>query len=237
MTVKPEDVAIFCLCYGPHMDLHERLFNSLKRSVPKGVWVFPWLNEVPEGTINIFGSHESRNWQLRNMYSDRNEPKYKVMRKLFHDQALQSAITPFKWFVWFDDDSHVIKDDWWEKTTNFLAEHEKENVCYVGQTWLWHWRPGQWDFVTRAKWYKNKPPELIKGRPGIKFATGAYWWLRTDVVKLLDWPDERLSHNGGDTLLGEAIRQNGLPRHNFSYGVKVNDARRRGRSDKPAGMV
>jgi hypothetical protein len=71
--------------------------------------------------------------------------------------------------------------------------------------------------------------------PGITFATGGYWWLRTDVIRQLDWPDERLSHNGGDTLLGEAIRQQGWPFHKNNYGVKVNAAPRRGLHEAPAG--
>ena len=72
-------------------------------------------------------------------------------------------------------------------------------------------------------------------KPGVSFMTGGYVWLRTDIMRQLDWPDERLNHNGGDTLLGEAIRQQGLPRHHFDYGVAVNKAKRRGLSERPAG--
>ena len=235
MTVKPEEVAVFCLLYGPHPILHERLISSLKRNVPHGAWVFPWLNDVPESTYKLFEPAVSRNWQLKNVQTGKNVPKYQAMREMFAQVRLLQ-LQQFKWFVWFDDDSHVVADDWWEKTISFIASKESENICYFGQRWLWHWRPGQWEFVERAKWSKHLPPVIVKGKPGLMFATGAYWWLRTDVVQQLNWPDERLVHNGGDTLLGEAIRQNGLPFHNFSYGVKVNDARRRGRSDKPAGM-
>jgi hypothetical protein len=56
-------------------------------------------------------------------------------------------------------------------------------------------------------------------------------------MKQLDWPDPRLNHNGGDTLLGEAIRQQQLPRHAFHYGVKINKYKRRGFREKPAGSI
>ena len=119
----------------------------------------------------------------------------------------------------------------------YIEDRTKENICYVGQPWFVHHLPGQWEFMQRATWFKGRPSELILGKPGVNFATGSYWWLRADVQTSIDWPDVRLGHNGGDTLLGEAIYQNGLPFHKCDYGVKVNAGKRRGYSETPAGAT
>ena len=123
-----------------------------------------------------------------------------------------------------------------------LTEKKSENIAYVGQPWFVHNLPGQLEFIQQASWYKGLPPQMCptkkKGvmRPGIWFAQGAYWLLRTDVLRLLHWPDPRLKHNGGDTLLGEAVRQQGLPFHRRHYGVVINNAPRRGYHEAPAGV-
>ena len=156
------------------------------------------------------------------------------MRKLFN---LIATNADREWVVWFDDDSHIKKPDWLQQTLNYIASKRSENICYVGQKWCVTHLPGQEAWFRQAKWYKGLPSDLIHKRPGVWFATGSYWWLRTDVLRLLDWPDERLGRNGGDTALGEAVRQQGLPFHHFDYGVKVNDSKRRGVSERPAGSL
>ena len=59
--------------------------------------------------------------------------------------------------------------------------------------------------------------------------------LPTWILKYLDWPDPRIDHNGGDVMLGVALYQNGFGLHTHYDGVVVNDAPRRGTSQKPAG--
>lgn len=164
---------------------------------------------------------------------DENIPKYVRMRYTFQRLLNENV----DWLVWFDDDSWIEKADWLPKTLAYLEAKKHENVCYVGQPWYVHHLPGQWEFIQQSSWYRGKPPEIIKDKPGVNFAQGAYWWLRADVARQLAWPDIRLSHNGGDTLLGEAVRQQGLPFHKFYYGVRVNDAPRRGVSETPAGSI
>jgi len=144
---------------------------------------------------------------------------------------------PVEWYVWFDDDSHVTKNDWFSHMKKYIDEKKKENICYIGEAWNVPWLAGQWDFIAKSKWYKGKQPDIVKGKPGIHFATGGYWWLRRDIADQLDWSDERLTWAGGDTLLAEAIRQQGLPFHRYKYGVKINDSKRRGVSMAPAGCT
>jgi GT2 family glycosyltransferase len=108
---------------------------------------------------------------------------------------------------------------------------------YFGEPWLWIWRPGELEFIQKASWYKGISPEKVRNVPGVTFAQGSYWGIRTDVLRAIDWPDPRLSHNGGDTKLGEAVRQNGYKFKAYSYGVKTNDSARRGLSEQPAGSI
>ena len=234
---------IYVLCYGDYLSLHKRVLNSLTDHLPDGkAWVVIWGNNLSVASktyIEAICATRGGSFSFFNWFD--NVPKYEVMRRMWQDPDGPGPRTP--WTLWLDDDTHIVKPDWWRKTMAFIKAHEDENICYIGQPWFVHHLPGQEEFIKQAKWYKGVPFEMHPTRnpkvkkPGIKFATGGYVWLRTDVIEQLKWPDERLVHNGGDTLLGEAIRQQGLPRHFYDYGVKVNDAKRRGRSDKPAGST
>lgn len=229
---------IYALLYGNYHDLHKQLLYTLLPDVPKNeARVVLWCNTVCAQTKEMIRKFVQKGAPLHYFFSDENVPKYEVMRRLFRKK--HPPTTP--WIVWFDDDSYIEKRNWWQKTREFVEAKKDENICYVGQRWFVHHLLGQAEFIKAAEWYKGLPfeqhPTRRRGvtKPGIAFATGAYVWLRTDVMKQLQWPDDRLVHNGGDTLLGEAIRQQGLPFHNYSYGVAINKAKRRGRSDVPAG--
>jgi len=226
----PEDFgfSIYALCYGDYADLHRRLLDSFRLfAKPHPTDVTIWCNQACAGTEQL-----ARGLGFATLCSAENLPKYKVMRDMF-------SLRPpkYEWILWFDDDSYIEKPFWYEATKLYIESRRSQNICYFGQPWFVHHLPGQWEFIKTMPWFKGKPPELIQGKPGITFAQGAYWGLRNDVRQLLDWPpsDRGLSHNGGDTLLGEAVRQQGLPFHKFHRGVKVNAAKRRGHSEAPAG--
>jgi len=228
---------IYCLLYGDHFKLHKRLLDSLQKHLPVGeARVVVWCNTVCNYTQHYLQAVPI-SWEV--ILSAKNVPKYEVMRRLFRGAAVPAPET--EWVVWFDDDSHIVKADWWPRTKAYLAEKTDEGIVYAGEAWYVHHLPGQWEFIKQAKWFKGLEPQMCPTRkpgvqqPGIWFAQGAYWWMRTDVMERLNWPDDRLQHNGGDTLLGEAIRQQGLPFHRFHHGVKLNDAKRRGFHEKPAG--
>jgi hypothetical protein len=221
-------VRLFALLYGDYPALHERLLQSLCRAVPDSVPVRLWCNQVGEETRRRLEADRRGSWSV--IARRDNVPKYRAMREMFreiHDPACEA-----EWVVWFDDDSWIEAKDWFPAMRDVLRPRE---VCYAGEPWGIHYLPGQWDFVRAAPWFRGKEPPLHQGKPVFWFAQGAYWWLRTDVLRATDWPDPRLSHNGGDSLLGEAVRQQGLPLTPCSYGVRVNDATRRGISERPAG--
>ena len=229
------NATIYALFYGDHHDLHTRLLLSLANFCPKGgqIRFRFWCNQVCRQTQHLF--KRKYPGEVVVVERDENVPKYKAMREMFK----ADADDPSDWVVWFDDDSYINKKDWWVKTVSKIQSDP--DICYVGQPWYVHHLPGQWKFIQEAEWFTGRESELCATRsptikkPGITFAQGAYWWLRSDVLEQLDWPDPRLSHNGGDTLLGEAVRQQSLPFTKFHYGVAINKAKRRGQHEKPAG--
>ena len=60
------------------------------------------------------------------------------------------------------------------------------------------------------------------------------WLIESDCLAALDWPSGNLQHNGGDYLLGEAVRQQAWPIAFFDYGVVINDSERRSPENVPA---
>lgn len=223
-------MSIYGLLYGDYPGLHQRFLTSVvTRARAHNASFCVWCNQVGLATKTAL-----HGLPFIVVHSAENVPKYKAMRMLFEMYPPRHP-----WIVWFDDDSYVERLDWFESTKRYVESRQHQNICYFGQPWFVHHLPGQWEFVKKMPWFRGRPPEMIKGKPGITFAQGAYWGLRDDMRRLLDWPPtgHGLSHNGGDTLLGEAIRQQGLPFHKFHYGVKINDAKRRGRSEAPAGSL
>lgn len=242
MGLKREEVAIHCLLYGKYHHLHERLLKSLHQHA-QGCPVRIWCNQVCPDTVArlIELRHKSsNNWTIQ--LSDINVPKYHVMRQMFQAFKTEEADrNPALWALWFDDDSWIHMPDWWSYMSRYIDA--RPHVTYIGKSYYVHHLPGQDKFFEQAPWFKNVPWEqcptknpTIK-KPGITFAQGGYWWLKTDWIRVLDWPDPRLSHNGGDTLLGEALRQQGVTITNCCYGVNTNDAPRRGLNEVPAGCV
>lgn len=220
---------VFALLYGDYPDLHRRLLDGLARTLPSEVPVTLWGNQVGDSTKELLKTF----CRFKVIFSDSNVPKYKVMQRLF--RPVKEQPSDFNWVIWFDDDTHIVADDWYTRTCARLSSSQQH--VYLGQAWNVQQLAGQREFIKAAKWYRHRPFEIVRGQPGITFATGSYWWLRTNILVRLDWPDERLNHNGGDTLLAEAVRQQGCSLTRFHYGVKPNDAKRRGLSEKPAGSI
>jgi hypothetical protein len=251
-------VVFYVLTYGDYHELHRRCIDSLYRAIPQDMLsergdddsaeVLVWGNDVCKETADPafwerYPAFRFVNGRTHSKETALNVPKYELMR-----DHMFKFLPPddFDWMVWLDDDSHITQVSvWFGSMMKLIADKQHENICYIGEPWFWAWRRGQWGFVTKSKWYKGVPAEVGgKGTRNehkrITFAQGGLWWLRTDIRRLLDWPDPRLSHNGGDTLLAEAVRQQGLPFHKapgHRFGYRTNDAKRRGYWHKPAGEV
>jgi len=226
---------IFALLYGNHSDLHKRLLDSFDKHIPEipDIEVHLWCNTVGETSRKRINAS-----RYSVTFSEVNLPKYKAMEILFKKPKQMGE--DHDWVVWFDDDSYITDPAWLAAA---LALAFKPEVRYMGQPWYVHHLPGQWEFIKESEWFKSRPPEMLptrdprKKKAGVSFAQGAYWWLRVDALRALDWPDPRLKHNGGDTLLGEAVRQQGWQLNKCQFGVSINEAGRRGMNERPAGSL
>ena len=149
--------------------------------------------------------------------------KYPFMRNMF-------AKVETDWIVWFDDDSHVNNPDWLSQMANHVYSGWKQkNVHCWGKKYFIHMKDGQEDWIREATWNRDLPLTLRKGQPIVNFITGGFWAITTEAVRAIDWPDSRISHNGGDVMLGEALRQMGFGIEQVIIpGVGISNAKRRG---------
>lgn len=238
-------LTICALYYGDYPGLAERSIRSTLSSVPPDTELRIGLNAVSEATLDVLAEHLGLNDRVclqkpgqseltlpgrvvRVYYHADNARKYPVMREMFHEPALD---TP--WVLWLDDDTWFQQAGWLSPVQQVL---EQSGAAYAGEEWFIHYKPDNVQAISEAPWFRGKPPMLIKKKPGILFYTGGFVFLRKEVINKLGWPDARLLHNGGDTLLGEACYQNGIPKVKLStkqLGIRVNDAKRRGFSERP----
>lgn len=226
---------VFLLMFGPYDSLHHRVLRSFAAHLPVETPLCVWLNELGRDSRAHWDKFRKQFMDVEVWESSVNTPKYKAMRLMF--EGFKNKRYEEEWAIWFDDDSYIQEHDWLVRSMQYVEAKQVENPRYMGQRWSVNWNPGQQEFIKASSWYRGLTPELIKGRPGVGFCQGAYWWLHSDLIRQLDWPDARLNHNGGDTMLGEAVRQQGLKIHPYYYGVCINDGERRGYREAPAGCT
>jgi len=220
-----EFTTICLLMYGDYPDLHRAIIGGLMRSDLRYAQVRIWCNIICEQTFNRLLRAHPAGWQL--YVNSENRPKYKLMRDIFHDSRYPIT-TP--WVTWLDDDTLLQKPDWAVHTQEHLENEPSIDFCGLETGSRYY--PGAHNVVKAAEWYTGRK----FGKKVSRHVYGAYWWLRTGIVRALDWPDKRLSHNGGDWLLSEALRQQQYKQVSFSYGIKVQlRAKRRGLSEVSMG--
>ena len=219
-------VTIYALCYGDYHFLHKRLLSSIAMQEGRPLRAVVWCNQVCRSTIDLIERLDTKVDLRWFDFKDDNTPKYKAMREMFDHYP------PEDWIIWMDDDSYWTSA---RAVDDSIRHLEKIGAQYAGEPWLWHWRPGEWEAIQQAAWFNNKTPQIIRNKAGINFAQGGCWWLKDEVRQLLNWPDVRLSHNGGDTKLAEACRQHDIPLTPYKLGYQTNKAPRRGLSEKPLG--
>jgi len=245
---------VLVLLYGPHTQLHRRCLTSVLETVPSDTPLRIGINDVCSETLTwlergaldpqllVPGTLAAGNLkrgieQGRVAYfssGNTNVCKYPMWRRMLWEAP--KITTP--WIVWLDDDTHCVNDRGWWRAVEALAADPQEH--YIGESWWVTYQKKQWEsFIITRPWYKGQRPETIGGKPGVRFHTGGFVAARLKTLKTLGWPDTELYHNGGDTLLGEAMRQNGFKRTALDtkvLGLRVNDSPRRGHSEKPKGQ-
>lgn len=229
---------VFCLLYGNHPQLAARCVGSIAYKIDPTLCrsIRVGLNAVSPATRTIVRELLSEIVPLEVevlVYDagEHNRLKYPLMRKMFYDRK-HPIVTPFT--MWFDDDSCLAPEtpaSWWGK-----VHVEMQQADMLGKLYNYPLTPPQRAAIEQQPWYAGKqvPSKFL-------FATGGWWCARTKLVQRWDYPFPQLTHNGGDTLLGELMRQQGYNLRNYSAGVWINadadgqasKAVRRGESKKP----
>lgn len=216
---------ICLLMYGDYPELHRVAVGGLMRSDLRYSDVRIWCNVVCVESLRMLLTALPSGWWI--YINDENRPKYRLMRDMVHDGSCPIE-TP--WVTWLDDDTLLMKPNWAIYTREHLLAHR--NIDFCGKETNGRFYPGAYNVVKSASWYTG----ARFGKGISRHVYGAYWWSKTEIMRELDWPDRRLSHNGGDWLLSEALRQQGYTQADLSYGIKVQlHAKRRGLSEVSVG--
>ena len=206
---------MFSVCatfYGDYPALAEKLLNSLKitahvQDIRLG------LNAVSKQVHDYVES-----WAVQQMpaypiylYEDKyggNLGKYPLMRQMFKDRKLADKV------MWFDDDSFLaaVSVDWWDTV---LALSQK--YTQVGALHSILQKRRQYEVIMKQPWFTGKS---VNVHHRYKFSTGGWWVADAEFLTKWDYPFVALHHNGGDSILGELIRQQGGSLGEFPQGTQ-----------------
>lgn len=227
----------FCVCvllYGDFPHLAERVLSSVSRLQAAGATLRIATNEIGAATEELLDKMEIQPEVLER--SAGNSFKYPMMRRLLQDRP-----TPHRFVMWFDDDSYLSPavssaEDWLNRYAYIMR---KGGMC--GSQYTMSLQGKQHEWIVAQPWYAGKP---VSARQVVRFCTGGWWAIPTAVLLEHDWPSREIRHRGGDVMLGELCRQQGIPLLVSSkFGVHINadeegrecKSKRRGFDEKPVG--
>ncbi len=194
---------LLALCSGPYVDLRVGC-NAVGPGTDdylcsRGLPVVPGV--TASGGVTVVRSAE-------------NLHKYPMMRRLMRTDPLAEH------FMWFDDDSFIDTDgDPMDVIKGAVARCAPDTM--VGQVYSIRLGGNQHLWVRAQPWYTGKP---VDAGQVVSFCTGGWWTVRSDFLEKHDWPCVELSRKGGDVMLGELCRQQGVRLVNVgpTFGVRVN---------------
>lgn len=212
---KPFTVCV--LLYGDNLFLAKRCLTSLTLDPEYHQYVHDFrvgLNNVSDETYEF-----ATNWAAEvgietSFYQPvwpENSPAYKypVMRRM-----LYGLDRPSSRIMWFDDDSYLSLDSaWWDN-----AEQASRGVELLGQIVKRPMSTAHWEWIHTQPWCH---PGLAKPDSFV-FAQGAWFVASYAFLSALDWPCLELRHCGGDSMLGELCRHQGVEILPWRTGVCIN---------------
>lgn len=215
------------LLYGDHADLAARCLTSLLSALtPKHVQtVRVGLNEVSprvDFLAEVFAKGVARMDMQCLLYkeeSNQNVMKYPLMRRMIHDPryTLDERETRV---MWFDDDTYVTDpkpEQWFDRVeTAWRAAGTK----LMGAPYQprYNWNANERAAIAAQPWCRNVA--VLGFKP--TFVTGGWWVADLEFLREWGYPFPELRHNGGDVLLGEVCRQQGVRIVTFRNGVAIN---------------
>ncbi|MCI0420754.1 MAG: hypothetical protein L0312_16260 [Acidobacteria bacterium] len=223
------EVTVCVLLFGDYPVLARRCLGPLAALWKRGLLhLRVGANSISSATKAVLSELEV----MPTHSEETNICKYPMMRRLLREPLINTPLT-----MWFDDDSYVSADPvgWLEQVTLGIREADM-----LGSIYQIRLGGKQHEWIRRQPWYTG----LAVSRGGlVRFATGGWWAVRTELLYRYGWPPEELIHRGGDVMLGELCRQQNLRLKHFNRGVSINAddsgresaAPRRGFDSKPVG--
>lgn len=207
--------SVCMLFYGDYPELARRLLESLR--VHNYVQDFRiGLNAIGPETRDLvytWGRGKSRQTPTRIYEAENfaNLGKYPLMRAMLRDQPLAPRT------MWFDDDSYLDPTcglEWWDQ-----AVQVSDDAVQVGAVHSIRQRHHQHTVICQQPWYTGLP---VGAKHLYTFATGGWWIAQSEFLLKWDYPFPALHHNGGDSILGELIRQQRQRLVRFSAGTQCH---------------
>lgn len=197
---KAKQFSVLIGCYGPHFEYSARAVQSVLQCADRSsfdVLVGCWACEVrtvslmrqllDEGSIDLL------------IESPGNINKDPMMRLL-----LDRVTTPY--FVWMDDDSHVLPG-WDEALDRFIEARHMGFEC-AGHVYYSHRSQEYLECLHRRPWWVGADHYMEPGHKEIVwFATGGLFLARTEFLRLHNFPDRGMIKKQDDLLLGDLISQ------------------------------
>jgi len=235
---------IFVLLYGDWTPLAMRCIDSIidgaTEVCPENIRV--GVNQGSAETYDYLSLlvNDGRLYDCNIYWSQENIHKYPMMRQMFYDPD-----NPIEtdYVMWFDDDSFIKP----RNDAAFLRDIESSinnrgvggMPQMLGGVYTIRLMPQQEEWIKAQPWYTGS-----RISNPMRFATGGWWVLDTQIMRSLDYPWKCLDHRGGDVMLGAAIEQQGIVLRNFRHGVAINadlqgresKADRRGFDQPPLGV-
>jgi hypothetical protein len=210
------DATAFSLLYGDYPDMHARHIAGITKTLNlQTVKYRVYCNQVCAVTRRLVERYQDAQVIEKAYFSDVNSRKYPAMRKMFRDEDCPIKT---KWVMWFDDDTFVDETpNWFTLFCDYVhtCERTTPNVGMIGvDARFWTLKSNEAEWVRTASWYRGKQFRDRTGKPGpggncVHFLPGSFWAMKTEVITACDIPDARLTHNGGDIAIGEAVYQGG----------------------------
>ena len=193
---------VCALCYGDYPDLARWLLGSLERSCPGNRLgdLRIGLNAVSQATEDlVFRFAREAPWPVTVYQPEHNVGKYPLMRRMLYDPVqCQPRV------MWFDDDSFLDPTcgrDWWDG----VAE-ESMLPTVLGRIHLIRQRDQQYLGIPQQPWFAGL---AVPKNHTFRFVTGGWWIADSAFLRQHNYPFPELHHNGGDSILGELVRQQG----------------------------
>lgn len=207
--------SVCALFYGDYPHLACRLLDSLRQHEHVQDFRFG-LNQIGATTRDYLNSWALQQFHQQPVYfyesaNGANLGKYPLMRQMLRDRPLAKRV------MWFDDDSYVDAAagiDWWRRAVEI-----SRNKTQVGAIHFIMQRAKQHEVIVNQPWFTKKP---INHRHRFEFATGGWWIADSEFLLKWDYPFPALHHNGGDSILGELIRQQSGQLAKFPGGLQCH---------------